>query len=165
MAEAEAEAAAATWGEGGSGGQGEAGEGHHRPPRCRQGGYWQGQGQLLLHRQSEDYFGSGGANAASSSSAGGDRAFGVRTVRNKLPMSELLRCPPSELEEETDYPDRSNRKEKGRLPPAKSTKSSRLLEAQMAPMSREEEEARRVKENFKLNKFRRVESKVKTMMI
>ena len=80
-------------------------------------------------------------------------------------MSELLRCPPSELEEETDYPDRSNRKEKGRLPPAKSTKSSRLLEAQMAPMSREEEEARRVKENFKLNKFRRVESKVKTMMI
>lgn len=43
-------------------------------------------------------------------------------------MTELLRCIPAEVKEEMDYPDLSGKKRKGRLPLAKSTKSTRSIE-------------------------------------
>ncbi|EED87567.1 predicted protein, partial [Thalassiosira pseudonana CCMP1335] len=49
------------------------------------------------------------------------QAFGIQSKKNKVSMTELLRCIPAELEEESDYPDLSGKKRKGRLPPAKST--------------------------------------------
>ena len=91
-----------------------------------------------------------------------DRAFGIHSVANDVPMTELLRCAPDF--EETDYPDRSHMKKKGRLPPAKSTKASRLLEAFITPPSKQEVEAKKAKAEFKIGKFLKVESKVKAMI-
>jgi len=90
-----------------------------------------------------------------------EHAFGIRSEANDVPMAELLRCSALDFEE-TDYPDRSHMQKKGRLPPAKSTKASRLKEI-ISP-SEEEIAAKRAKENFKLKKFMKVESKVKAMI-
>lgn len=84
------------------------------------------------------------------------QAFGIQSKKNKVSMTELLRCIPAELEEESDYPDLSGKKRKGRLPPAKSTKSSRLVQ-----QCREPNPAQKSVDEFKLKKFTRIESKVK----
>jgi len=102
----------------------------------------------------------------------GGRIFGIRSVANDVPMTELLRHNVNgskhptthKEEEEMDYPDRSHMKKKGRLPPAKSTKSSRLLLEYVTPLSKEEMTELKAKEEFKMQQFAKVESKVRTMM-
>ena len=89
------------------------------------------------------------------------RSFGIQSKKNDVSMTVLLRCIPSELKEETDYPDLSGKKRKGRLPPAKSTKSSRSMEQVARKVG--EEVARKVSvEEFKMKKFLNVKSKVQT---
>ena len=90
--------------------------------------------------------------------------FGIQTKKNKVSMTELLRCIASELEEETDYPDLSGKKRKGRLPPAKSTKSSRLVRRCREPPPVAEVAAHKSVEGFKMKKFLNVPSKVKCYM-
>lgn len=90
----------------------------------------------------------------------GLRSFGIQSKKNDVSMTVLLRCIPAELKEETDYPDLSGKKRKGRLPPAKSTKSSRLVQQCREPPSGEEA-ARKVSiDEFKMKKFLKVKSKV-----
>ncbi len=86
--------------------------------------------------------------------------FGIQSKKTKVSMTDLLRCIPSEMDEETDYPDLSGMTRKGRLPPAKSTKASRMLVT--CREERPEEEVRAVKavEEFKMKKFLNVPSKV-----
>ena len=67
---------------------------------------------------------------------------------------------PSELEGETDYPDLSGKKRKGRLPPAKSTKSSQMLVLCRETPSGEEVAAQKSVDEFKMKKFLNVPSKV-----
>jgi len=90
------------------------------------------------------------------------RSFGIQSKKNDVSMTALLRCMPAELKEETDYPDLSGKKRKGRLPPAKSTKSSRLVhQCRESPSG--EEMARKVSvDEFKMKKFLNVKSKVQT---
>ena len=90
------------------------------------------------------------------------RSFGIQSKKNDVSMTVLLRCIPAELKEETDYPDLSGKKRKGRLPPAKSTKSSRSME-RCRQLPSGEEVARKVSvEEFKMKKFLNVKSKVQT---
>jgi hypothetical protein len=76
-------------------------------------------------------------------------------------MTLLSRCIPAELKEEVDYPDLSGKKRKGRLPPAKSTKSSRLVQQCREAPSGDEVANRASVEEFKMKRFLSVESKVK----
>ena len=55
------------------------------------------------------------------------QVFGIQSKKNKASITELLRCTTTELGDETDYPDLSNKQRKGRLPPAKATKSSLIV--------------------------------------
>lgn len=89
--------------------------------------------------------------------------FGIRSKENEVSMTELLRCIPSELEDERDYPDLSGKKRKGSLPPAKATKSS-LSVAKCREHQSEEKQARKIAVGFKLTKFKNVESIVKKYM-
>jgi hypothetical protein len=91
--------------------------------------------------------------------------YGIQTKRNDASMDELLRCISSELEEETDYPDLSGKKRKGRIPPAKATKASRSVEeCRCRPKSKQEITKIKAVEEFKMKKFLNVESKVKCYM-
>ena len=90
------------------------------------------------------------------------QVFGIQTKKNDASMNELLRCIPSELEEETDYPDLSGKKRKGRIPPAKATKASRSI-AECRPSDRDVAKIKAV-EAFKMKKFLNVQSKVKCYM-
>jgi len=88
-----------------------------------------------------------------------DRVYGIKSYSNDISMKELLkRCSPNHVEEK-DYPDRSNMKKKGLLPPAKSTKASRMYVESIHPPPNEFD----CKSPFKLRKFLRVESKVKSI--
>ncbi len=91
--------------------------------------------------------------------------FGIQSRENEVGMTELLRCIPSELEEERDYPDLSGKqRRKGRVPPARATKSSLSVAACREPPSEEEMAKKKSVEEFKLTKFKNVESKVKRYM-
>jgi len=85
-----------------------------------------------------------------------DNVAGIKTLTNDVPIKELL-LSASEDFKDADYPDLSNLKKKGRLPPAKSTKASRLFEASVNSPVKDKPE-------FKMAKFLKVESKVKKMM-
>lgn len=87
--------------------------------------------------------------------------FGIQTKKNDASMGELLRCIPSALEEETDYPDLSGKKRKGRLPPAKATKASRIVAECRQPKSDEDMAKIKALEGFKMRKFLNIQSKVK----
>ena len=76
-------------------------------------------------------------------------------------MTELLRCIPAELDDETDYPDLSGKKRKGRLPPAKATKSSLIVAKCREPPSKEETEKQKSVETFKIKRFQNVRPRVK----
>ena len=80
--------------------------------------------------------------------------FGIQSRENEVGMTELLRCIPSELEEERDYPNL----------PARATKSSLSVAACREPPSEEEMAKKKSVEEFKLTKFKNVESKVKRYM-
>ena len=101
-------------------------------------------------------------DACPSGNADEPRSFGIQSKKNDVSMTVLLKCIPAELKEETDYPDLSGKKRKGRLPPAKSTKSSRLVQyCRESPTG--EEVARKVSvDEFKMKKFLRVKGKVQT---
>ncbi|KAL7482110.1 hypothetical protein ACHAW6_007808 [Cyclotella cf. meneghiniana] len=88
-------------------------------------------------------------------------SFGIQSKKNDVPMRVLLRSMSSELKEESDYPDLSGKKRKGRLPPAKSTKSSRLVQQCREPPSGGEVAARMSVDEFKMKKFLNVKSKVR----
>jgi hypothetical protein len=91
--------------------------------------------------------------------------FGIQSRENEVGMTELLRCIPSELEEERDYPDLSGKqRRKGRVPPARATRSSLSVAACREPPSEEEMAKKKSVEEFKLGKFKKVESKVKRYM-
>lgn len=100
---------------------------------------------------------------------GGQRVFGIRSIANNVSIQELLKSVHGDFEE-SDYPDRSHRPKKGRLPPAKSTNASRLLEASIYNATinnskRNEEKIREEEKNcFKMKRFRAVESTVKAML-
>jgi hypothetical protein len=82
--------------------------------------------------------------------------FGIKSVENDVPIDELIK---SQVVAENDYPDLSQRQKKGRLPPSKMTKASRLLEASIKSGSQKQ-----IKKPFKMKKFLKVESKVKAML-
>jgi len=87
-----------------------------------------------------------------------DRVYGIKSFANDMSMKELLkRCSPDHVEEK-DYPDRSNMKKKGQLPPAKSTKASRMYVEAIHPPENLEN-----KSQFKMQKFLKIESKVKNL--
>ena len=92
-----------------------------------------------------------------------DQVFGIKSFENDATMTELLRCSHTINCEETDYPDLSGMQKTGRLPPAKSTKSSRLLQESTRPLSKECVANFRAKEEFKMKRFLNVQSKVKSL--
>ena len=85
--------------------------------------------------------------------------FGIRSEPNEVPIRELLRCSDPSVGE-IDYPDRSHRNLKGRLPDAKPTKSSKLFEKHIKHHYGDKQKP----SLFKLARFVKVESKVKEMM-
>ena len=98
----------------------------------------------------------------------GQRVFGVRSIANNVSIQELLKSVHGDFEE-SDYPDRSHRPKKGRLPPAKSTNASRLLEASILnstinETNNEEKKIREVKNSFKMKRFLGVDSTVRVML-
>lgn len=88
-----------------------------------------------------------------------DRVFGIKNVENDVSIKDLLK---SDYVEEKDYPNLSQRQKKGRLPPSRLTKASKLLEATIK--SRSQNKEMHHNEMFKMKKFLRVESKVKAML-
>lgn len=91
------------------------------------------------------------------------QAFGIHSKKNKVSMTELLRCVPDDLEDEKDYPDLSGKKRKGRLPPAKATKSS-IIVAKCRESPSEAEMAKKKVAEFKMTKFQNVAPRVKCYM-
>ena len=85
-----------------------------------------------------------------------NHVFGIKNVENDVPIQDLIK---SQVVAENDYPDLSQQQKKGRLPPSKMTKASRLLEASIKSGSQEQR-----KEPFKMKRFLKVESKVKAML-
>mmetsp|Transcript_18395 Transcript_18395/g.38489 ORF Transcript_18395/g.38489 Transcript_18395/m.38489 type:complete len:252 (+) Transcript_18395:276-1031(+) len=92
------------------------------------------------------------------------QAFGIQSKKNKVSMTELLRCVPTELDDEMDYPNLSGKKRKGRLPPAKATKSSLIVAQCREPPSAEDMAKRKSVEEFKMSKFKNVRPRVKCYM-
>ena len=116
-------------------------------------------GELLENTTSRD------GSSASSDQQQPQLIFGIQSRENEVGMTELLRCLPSELEEERDYPDLSGKqRRKGRVPPARATKSSMSVAACREPPSEEEMAKKKSVEEFKLTKFKKVKSKVKRYM-
>ena len=92
------------------------------------------------------------------------QVFGIQSKKNKASITELLRCTTTELGDETDYPDLSNKQRKGRLPPAKATKSSLIVAKCREPPSKEEMAKLKSVEEFKMKKFLNVAPRVKCYM-
>lgn len=88
-----------------------------------------------------------------------DRVFGIKNVENDVSIKDLLK---SDHVEEKDYPNLSQRQKKGRLPPSRFTKASKLLEESIKARSQNKE----IHQNdmFKMKKFLKVQSKVKAML-
>lgn len=91
------------------------------------------------------------------------QVFGIRTKENPISMTDLLRGTPNHAEE-TDYPDLSGKKRKGRLPPAKATKSSLMVAKRRESPSEEEMLKKKSVAEFKMKKFKRVKPKVTSYM-
>jgi hypothetical protein len=83
----------------------------------------------------------------------------LKNVENDVSIKDLLK---SDHVEEKDYPNLSQRQKKGRLPPSRLTKASKLLEETIK--SRSQNKEMHHNEMFKMKKFLRVESKVKAML-
>lgn len=95
-----------------------------------------------------------------------EHIFGIRSIANDVPIQDLLKCVHGDIDE-SDYPDRSHMQKKGRLPPAKSTVSSRLLETSIHNHYNNgpsEEKAKAEKNCFKMKRFLKVESTIKAML-
>jgi len=86
--------------------------------------------------------------------------FGIKNVENDVPIHELLK---SQHVMENDYPDLSQRQKKGRLPPSRLTKASRLLEDSIKKGC-SKEHGEHGKKPFKMKRFLKVESKVKAIL-
>jgi hypothetical protein len=85
--------------------------------------------------------------------------FGIKNVENDVPIHELLKSQ-HVMENDYDYPDLSQRQKKGRLPPSRSTKASRLLEDSIKKGC-SKEHGDHGEKPFKMKRFLKVESKVK----
>lgn len=87
------------------------------------------------------------------------RIFGMKNCKTDMPMTQLLKdSSPICASDETDYPDVSNMKKKGRLPPAKQTKSSQLLKDAVLQAS---QQGSKTNSEWKMKRFvNGVESKV-----
>eukprot|EP00588_Corethron_pennatum_P009227 CAMPEP_0194272372 /NCGR_PEP_ID=MMETSP0169-20130528/5963_1 /TAXON_ID=218684 /ORGANISM="Corethron pennatum, Strain L29A3" /LENGTH=86 /DNA_ID=CAMNT_0039015017 /DNA_START=746 /DNA_END=1006 /DNA_ORIENTATION=+ len=83
-------------------------------------------------------------------------------MANDVPMSELLKQNFPKDFCELDYPDLSGIQKKGRLPPPRPTKSSRLFEDACKTSTEEFVQMEKAHETFKLRKFRNIEAKVST---
>ncbi len=110
--------------------------------------------------QPQSIMNSNHCNPASSES---EHVFGIRSIANDVPIQELLKCRRGDFEE-SDYPDRSHMQKKGRLPPAKSTNASRLLEASIQKNYNAPYEDKIEKNLFKMKRFLKVESTVKKIL-
>ena len=111
-----------------------------------------------------------------------DQVFGIKSLKNDLPFKELLKSGGDF--QEKDYPNLSKRQKRGRIPPSKVTRASRLLEASIKTASMRAAAAgahqqqgsfltkgimggQQPKDHhscFKMKRFLRVESKVKAML-
>lgn len=85
------------------------------------------------------------------------RVFGMKNSKTDMPMTQLLKeSSPLCAFDETDYPDVTKMKKKGRLPPAKQTKSSQLLKDAVIQASQQGAKA-----EWKMKRFvNGIESKV-----
>ena len=92
------------------------------------------------------------------------QVFGIQSKKNKASITELLRCTTTELGDETDYPDLSGKQRKGRLPPAKATKSSLIVAKCRQPLSEKELAQKKSIEEFKMKKFKNVQPRIKCYM-
>lgn len=92
------------------------------------------------------------------------QVFGIRTKENPTTMTDLLRGTPSQLTEETDYPDLSGKKRKGRLPPAKATRSSLIVAKCREPPSEDEMLKKKSVAEFKMKRFKKAKPKVTSYM-
>ena len=90
------------------------------------------------------------------------RVFGMKNKATDMPMTQLLKASSQMCALETDYPDLSHMKKKGRLPPAKQTKASQLLkDAVIGSSSKSKEEKGKFKAEWKMKRFvKGIESKV-----
>ena len=87
-----------------------------------------------------------------------NRAFGIQSKKNEHSITELLQCPSDKVER--DYPDLSGKKRKGRLPPAKATKSSSIVAKCREPPTPVEAAKIQSVEEFKLTRFKNVRPRV-----
>ena len=87
----------------------------------------------------------------------GSCVFGMKNSKTDMPMTQLLKeSSPICALDETDYPDVTKMKKKGRLPPAKQTKSSQLLKDAVTQASQQG-----AKTEWKMKRFvNGIESKV-----
>lgn len=100
--------------------------------------------------------------------------YGIQSLKNDLPFKELLQSGISGDMQESDYPNLSKRQKRGRIPPSKVTRASRLLEASIKTglgdgIQREGSGhgvlgSIKKDDAFKMKKFLKVESKVKAML-
>jgi len=105
-------------------------------------------------------------NSTPITSSDSQHVFGIKSIANDVPIEELLKCVHGNVEE-SDYPDRSHMQKKGRLPPAKSTNASRLLEASIHKnydRPCEEKVKEEEKHSFKMKRFLKVESTIKAIL-
>jgi len=89
-----------------------------------------------------------------------NHVFGIKNLENDVHIKELLK---SQDFVEHDYPDLSQRQRKGRLPPSRLTKASRLLNDSIKKGS-SKEQGEHGKKPFKMKRFLKVESKVKAIL-
>jgi hypothetical protein len=80
--------------------------------------------------------------------------FGMSSKNNEASLSNLLLSSSQEHRmDEADYPDLSNMKQKGRLPRAKPTKSTKLLQASIVGPPPELQQQVEQKNNWKMKRF------------
>lgn len=123
-----------------------------------------GEGSTTRTKTTSTHNQEGIASAAAIQNNEPSQVFGIRTKENPISMTDLLRGTPNQLVEETDYPDLSGKKRKGRLPPAKATKSSLMVAKRRESPSEEEMLKKKSVAEFKMKKFKKAKAKVTSYM-
>eukprot|EP00814_Leptocylindrus_danicus_P011143 CAMPEP_0116029326 /NCGR_PEP_ID=MMETSP0321-20121206/16077_1 /TAXON_ID=163516 /ORGANISM="Leptocylindrus danicus var. danicus, Strain B650" /LENGTH=218 /DNA_ID=CAMNT_0003503689 /DNA_START=154 /DNA_END=810 /DNA_ORIENTATION=- len=95
------------------------------------------------------------ASLTENNNNGQTKTFGIKSIPNDVPIDELLKGNPDNNGRQCKYTEYiCSVKKKGRLPPARPTKSSRLLHSMKSPCDDHP------KEMFKMKKFLKVPAKV-----